>query len=184
MQLEEAAANEEEKKFRDFKITKAVLEFNNTIGLKVESFDNEDEFWQSYPNSEAPKVQSFLSIIPNELDIIYLIENEIKRSKRVNGEDENPYWEFDFEEYEHYIDVSKPLELLFNLSELLLMLNRLEMFNSLLKESEKSNKIQPQEVKNTITQQFNNLHTQIFSKNGFEIFSYLSRVRTFMHLCE
>jgi hypothetical protein len=107
-------------------ITKAICLYNEVSELSVEVFENEGEFWVWYPKSQSPKTRDFLSIISNEADLLSLIEFDIKEYNK------NEYWEFDFEEYQKFIDVSKPLELLFNLSELLVQLNRLEMFKEFL----------------------------------------------------
>jgi hypothetical protein len=107
-------------------ITKAILEYNEVDELTVEVLENEDEFWEWYPKSESPKIREFLSIITSEADILSLIEYNIKKYQ------ENEYWEFDFEEYQRYIDVNKPIEILFSLCELLVQLNRLRMFKEFL----------------------------------------------------
>ncbi|PKG44056.1 hypothetical protein [Psychroflexus sp. MES1-P1E] len=104
-------------------ITKAVYLFNKVPELTSEVFENESEFWEWYPKAQCPKTMDFISIIPNEADLLSQIEYDIQEYNK------NEYWEFDFEEYERFIDVSKPIEILFNLCELLVQLDRLEMFN-------------------------------------------------------
>lgn len=107
-------------------ITKAICLFNKIPELTVEAINNECDFWKIYPNSQTPKIQDFVIIIPSEAEILALIKYTIEEYHR------NEYWEFDFEEYKKYIELSKPIELLFNLSELLVQLNRLEMFKDFL----------------------------------------------------
>jgi hypothetical protein len=86
----------------------------------------EDEFWEFYPNNHKPKVQDFLTILPIEYSIKSTIEYDIEEYKK------NEFWQFDFDKYKAFIDVSNPIETLFNLSELLVQLDRLEMFNDFL----------------------------------------------------
>lgn len=107
-------------------ITKAGSLFNEVPELTSEVFENESEFWEWYPKRKCPKVLDFSSIIPNEAYLLSLIKYDIQEYNK------NKYWEFDFEEYERFIDVSKPIEILFNLSELLVQLDRIEMFNEFL----------------------------------------------------
>jgi len=115
-------------------ITKATYLFNEVSELSLEVMENESEFWAWYPQNQHPKITDFISIIPNEVELLSLIEYDIQVYEK------NEYWEFDFEEYKRFVPVSKPIEILFNLSELLVQLNRLEMFKDfLLIENEKSN---------------------------------------------
>ena len=107
-------------------ITQAVYLFNEVTELSVEVMENESEFWEWYPQSQRPKSAHFIVNIPKEADLLSLIEDDIKKYNK------NEYWEFYFEEYERFIDVSNPIEILFNLCELLVQLNRLEMFNEFL----------------------------------------------------
>jgi len=107
-------------------ITKSIYLFNDVSELSVEVMENESEFWEWYPKSQCPTITDFIVNIPKEADLLSLIEDDIKEYTK------NEYWEFDFEEYERFVDVSKPIEILFNLSELLVQLNRLEMFNEFL----------------------------------------------------
>ncbi len=107
-------------------ITKAICLYNEVSELLVEVFENEGEFWEWYPKSQSSKIRDFLSIIPNEADLLSLIEYDIEEYNK------NEYWEIDFEVYQKFIDTSYPIELLFNISELLVQLNRLEMFNEFL----------------------------------------------------
>ena len=105
-------------------IYKAVCSYNKVKKISRECFETEDDFWEFYPDLYKPKIRDMIRIITNEVELIEHIEFEI------DNYIENEYWEFDFDEYQKYIEVSKPLELLFNLCELLVQLDRLEMFNS------------------------------------------------------
>lgn len=107
-------------------ITKGICRYNKVNELSVEAMKNESEFWEWYPKDQCPKEMDFISIIPNEADLLSLIECDIEDYNK------NEFWEFDFEEYERFIEVSKPIEILFNLGELLVQLNRLEMFKEFL----------------------------------------------------
>ncbi len=100
-------------------IIEAVELFENQLSIKID----ENEFWSLYPTSEKPIEQNIYYIIEREVELLLEIENII------NDFLENGYWEFDFNEIEKYKNVSKPIENLFNLSELFVQLNRLEMFN-------------------------------------------------------
>lgn len=118
-------------------ITKAIYLFNEVSELSAEVMENESEFWEWYPQSQCPKIADFVVNIPKEADLLSLIEDDIKQYNK------NGYWEFDFEEYERFIDVSKPIEILFNLCELLVQLDRLEMFNEFLEIENESLPPQP-----------------------------------------
>jgi len=105
-------------------IYKAVCSYNKVKKISRKCFETEDDFWEFYPDLYKPKIRDMIRIITNEVELIEHIEFEI------DNYIENEYWEFDFDEYQKYIEGSKPLELLFNLCELLVQLDRLEMFNS------------------------------------------------------
>ena len=51
---------------------------------------------------------------------------------------ETKHWEFDFEEYQKFIDTSEPIAFLFNISELYVQMKRLEMFREFLKENQQT----------------------------------------------
>ena len=116
-------------------ITQGICNFNDVSELTIEAMENEDSFWELYPKNSKPQTQDFVTIIPNETDIISLVQYDIELFNK------NTYWEFDFDDYHKYINVSKPLEILFNLSELLVQLNRLEMFKSLLQQESIEDKV-------------------------------------------
>lgn len=106
-------------------ISVAMCLFNNTSELdklEPEAFELEDEFWEMYPDSLKPEIQDSLAIVTAETKLLWQIEYDIEQYKK--GE----FWEIDFDDYQKYIDFSKPLELLFDLSELLVQLDRLIMF--------------------------------------------------------
>jgi len=133
---------------------KPIIEAFELFIDKLPKEDFEVEFWEIYPASHKP-IESCLSfIIQREAELINEIEFTISEFK------ENEYWEFDFEEYQKFIDTSKPMELLFNLSELLVQLNRLEMFNEFL--------LPPQQTETkqetpTFTNNFDNINpTEIY----------------------
>jgi hypothetical protein len=107
-------------------INEIALMFSEQKELNDKVFEMEDEFWEFYPNNHKPKVQDFLTILPIEYSIKNTIEYEIEEYKK------NEFWQFDFDKYKAFIDVSNPIETLFNLSELLVQLDRLEMFNDFL----------------------------------------------------
>ena len=98
----------------------------------AEDLEKESKFWGMFPNSQKPKNQNVKTIIPNEIDLIELINNNIEEFL-ING-----YWDIDFEEFENYVELSKPIELLFSMSELLVQHHRLEMFEEFLLENNAS----------------------------------------------
>ena len=100
-----------------------IIEACKLFETKISDEDFENEFWEMYPASQKPKENCLSFVIQRESELLNEIEYTISEHK------ENEYWEFDFEEYQKFIDISKPIELLFNVSELLVQLNRLEMFN-------------------------------------------------------
>jgi hypothetical protein len=107
---------------------------------KLSNEDFEDYFWDIYPANQKPKDSCLPFVIQRESELLNEIEYTISEYK------ENEYWEFDFEKYQKFIDISKPIELLFNVSELLVQLNRLEMFNEILlpiQQTEAETKQQP-----------------------------------------
>jgi hypothetical protein len=105
---------------------KPIIEAFELFNDKLPKEDFEDEFWEIYPASHKPKESCLPFIIQREAELINEIEFTICEFK------ENEFWEFDFEEYQKHIETSKPIELLFSISELLVQLNRLEMFNEFL----------------------------------------------------
>jgi hypothetical protein len=112
--------NDYEDNFISFQpIIEAVELFENQLSIKID----ENEFWNLYPTSEKPIEQNIYYIIEREVELLLEIENII------NDFLENGCWEFDFNEIEKYKNVNKPIENLFNISELFVQLNRLEMFN-------------------------------------------------------
>jgi len=124
-------AEEFENYFETFKpITEGIIQYNNITELTVESLESESEFWRLYSEDLKPKVQDFLAIITSEAEIVSLVESTIE------DYNETEYWDIDFDEFKKYIDVSKPIEILFTLSELLVSLSRIEMFKSFLEEQE------------------------------------------------
>ena len=84
------------------------------------------DYWLKQFSKYDELCHEFLSITANETDSLSLIESDIEDYNK------NDCWEFDFEEYERLIDVSEPIKILCNLSELLVQLFRLEMFNEFL----------------------------------------------------
>ena len=100
-----------------------IIEACKLFETKISDEDFENEFWEMYPASQKPKENCLSFVIQRESELLNEIEYTISEHK------EHEYWEFDFEEYQKFIDISKPIELLFNVSELLVQLNRLEMFN-------------------------------------------------------
>jgi len=103
-----------------------IIEACKLFKTKFSNEDFENEFWETYPASQKPKENCLPFVIQRESELLNEIENTISEYK------ENEYWEFDFKEYQKFIDTSKQIELLFNVSELLVQLNRLEMFNEFL----------------------------------------------------
>ena len=103
-----------------------IIEACKLFETKISDEDFENEFWEMYPASQKPKENCLSFVIQRESELLNEIEYTISEHK------ENEYWEFDFEEYQKFIDTSKPIELLLNVSELLVQLNRLEMFNEFL----------------------------------------------------
>ena len=103
-----------------------IIEACNLFESKISNEDFENEFWEMYPASQKPKENCLPFVIQRESELQNEIEYTISEYKK------NEYWEFDFEAYQKFIDTSKPIELLLNVSELLVQLNRLEMFNEFL----------------------------------------------------
>jgi hypothetical protein len=108
-------------------ITKAFCKYKNIAELSIEAIKDEDDFWEIYPDSEKPKIEELVINIFKEVELLSLIECNIDEFQK------NEYWEFEFKEYEKFINASKPVEILFNFCELLVQLNRLEMFSEFLK---------------------------------------------------
>jgi len=95
----------------------------------VESQTESDEnFWEIFPKSLRPKNK--------DLSIEYLValETEIEDliTYNINEFTESGWWNFDFDEYENFIESNKIIENLIEISELFVQLNRLDMFNELL----------------------------------------------------
>lgn len=152
-----------EENFQTFHpIYNALLIFTDKEEVEVASFYKEDEFWEAYPERRSPKIKDLLLVFSAETEleaeIQFVIEErkmtseEIESYKKgkkelremLSGEesekefqytddDFKKSWEIDFEEFEKYVKISKPLEDLFNLSELLVQLERLEILKGVLK---------------------------------------------------
>jgi hypothetical protein len=103
----------------------------------------EATFWSLYPLNDQPIEKCMPFIIQLEADLVWLINQTISEFKKEGS------WEFDFEDYERYKEISKPLQNLFNISELLVQLNRLEMFRELavLQTEAETNIIEPEAKK-------------------------------------
>lgn len=102
---------------------------NSSNTRLVESQTESDEnFWEIFPKSLRPKNK--------DLSIEYLValETEIEDLIRYNINEftESGWWNFDFEEYENFIESNKVIENLFEISELFVQLNRLDMFKGFL----------------------------------------------------
>jgi hypothetical protein len=112
--------------------TDTFLPILNSINNLKNDFGNEDfeaEFWEIYPNNQKPKESSLVYIIQREADLLSEIEFAILEFRK------NEVWEIDFEEFKKFVEISKPIADLFNLSELLVQLDLLEMFNEFLLQS-------------------------------------------------
>ena len=131
-----------------------IIEACELFKTKISNEDFENEFWEMYPASQKPKENCLPFVIQRESELLNEIENTISEYK------ENEYWKFDFEEYQKFIDTNKPIELLFNISKLLVQLNRLEMFNEFL--------LPPQQTE-TEQKQPNLLSDLITHQNSIEI---------------
>ena len=151
-------------------ITQAVCLYKEVSKLSVEVYENESEFWEWYPKEQCPKTRSLLSIIPKEIELLSLIVYDIQEYNK------NEYWEFDFEEYKGFIDVSKPIKILFNLCELLVQLNRLEMFNEF--------NLIPQLKFNEIVKEINNAFFRLesFMNNSISEYNYFGFIEAFTTL--
>lgn len=115
----------------------------------VESYtDSDANFWEIFPKSLKPKNK--------DLSIEYLVklETEIEDLIKfdINEFIENGLWDFDFEEYENFIESNKVIQNLIEISELFVQLNRLDMFQSfLLNETNKQNQKPLDKIKTSIT---------------------------------
>lgn len=149
-----------EENFQSFHpIHDALLLFTNKKELEASCFENDSEFWEAYPKRLSPKIKDLPLLIGIEVEleeeIQFVIEErkmtpeEIESYKKSNkdfreslsaeefekefqytDDDFKNSWEIDFEEFEKYVKISKPLEDLFSLSELLVQLERLDMLKS------------------------------------------------------
>lgn len=109
------------------------------------------EFWSLINKNNWPKNHNLMleDLVNLEIDLVNQIEDDI------NNYNENGSWEIDFEEYEKYIESSRAIEELFNISQLLVQLNRLEMFQSfLLLTSQVETKTKEQNNKQTFSKRY------------------------------
>lgn len=106
---------------------------NDDSEFKKKLSFNNGEFWNLIHKDLKPKNQNFMleDLVELEIDLVNQIEDDI------NNYNENGSWEIDFEEYEKYIESNRAIEELFNISQLLVQLNRLEMFQEFLIDKEK-----------------------------------------------
>ena len=107
---------------------------NDDSEFKKKLSYNNGEFWSLIHKNNWPKNHNLMleDLVNLEIELVNQIEDDI------NNYNENGSWEFDFEEYEKYIESNRAIEELFNISQLLVQLNRLEMFQEFLIEKEKS----------------------------------------------
>ena len=118
--------------------------------------EKESKFWEMFPNSQKPKNQDVKTIIPYEIDLIELINNNILEYL-IKGD-----WDIDFDEFENYVELSKPMELLFSMSDLLVQHYRLEMFEEFLHDNKAS-------LPQPIITKAENLKEQLNQYNFFEL---------------
>ena len=121
--------------------------------LDDECFENEEDFWEFYPNYLCPEMEILPLIIIEENKILSQIEFEI---------DEyiiNETWEFDYDKYQKSRAYIKPIDDLLNLCELLVQLNRLKMLQEFLEIKEDIPKIHNKSLKTFI----NKINTQDYS---------------------
>jgi AcrR family transcriptional regulator len=111
-------------------ITKACLLFNNAKDINIECFENETDFWVFYPKSLWPIHTDLSYIVICEQELLCLIDFDIDEFEN------NDFWEFEFDEYQHYYEFSKPIQSLFDLCELLVQLCRFDGFSETLVSTE------------------------------------------------
>ena len=104
----------------------AVLRFFEKQEIDKDCFENEDEFWNFYPESISPENAFLPDIVVGENELLALIEFTIEEYLK------DEWWEFDFEDFAKYRSISHSIDTLFELSELFVQLNRLEMFQDFL----------------------------------------------------
>lgn len=104
-------------------IQEQLIVFLKKDELDGECFEQDNEFWDYYPKSLHPKLTEVIEILPKEAELIDEIEFVIEEHKKIN------FWEIDFENFEKFINISKPLEELFNLCNLFVQINRLKYYN-------------------------------------------------------
>ena len=105
-----------------------ICKLNEDLELQKILAANKGEFWNIVHKKKWPKNQNLMleDLIDLEMELVNQIEYDIEEFK------ENESWDFDFEEYEKYIEVNRVIEELFNISELFVQLNRLEIFQEFL----------------------------------------------------
>jgi hypothetical protein len=100
-----------------------IIEFYEAYTKKDNGEDFEHHYNLCYPDNQKPSAHNLAFIIQREFDL--LVDIEIVVDQFNEGE----YWEFDFDEFQKFVEANKPMQYLFNISELLVQLSRLEMLN-------------------------------------------------------
>ncbi len=95
--------------------------------LTKKDFKDEKLLWYQFSKDLLPKIQDLELNFRTEINLLLSIQQCIE------DYNENEYWSFDFEYFKSIADYVKPIENLVCLSDLVVQINRLEMFKGFLK---------------------------------------------------
>jgi len=114
----------------------AVLLFNDKKSIDEDCLNSENAFWQFYPGSLHPKSKNLMQIIEAEFGLLDYIKEEIENFE------ETEFWEIDIEDYRRFMEVSNPMKIIQEHSELFARLSRLFQLSTLTK----NDQTQPQKI--------------------------------------
>ena len=97
----------------------AVLLFNDKKSIDADCLINENSFWDFYPISLHPQSKNLIQIIEGEFRLLGYIEDEIQNFE------ETEFWEIDIDDYRRFIEISMPMKIIQDHSELYSRLFRL-----------------------------------------------------------
>ena len=111
-----------------FLVTDTINKLKNNPGFIKKLYAENGEFWDIIDKKRRPKnLNSKLQDLVNlEVNLANQIEYDIDEFEG------NNIWNFGIDEYEKHIESNRAIEDLFNISELFVQLNRLQMFQELL----------------------------------------------------
>lgn len=131
----------------------AVLLFNDKKSIDADCLINENSFWDFYPISLHPQSKNLIQIIEGEFRLLGYIEDEIQNFE------ETEFWEIDIDDYRRFIEISMPMKIIQDHSELYSRLFRLFTLTTFENKVEATNSSikEPSQTRDLITEIINGI---------------------------